>query len=61
MDLAGAERPDKPVKQSAKQKNDEFITMLTSTGGGGDMRDTILKTSVKKISTRAQAAIINFG
>ena len=62
MDLAGAERPDKPVKQSAKQKkDDEFITMLTATGGGGDMRGEALgDLRAKKISIHAQAAVINF-
>ena len=59
MDLAGAERPDKPVKQTAKQKkDDDFITMLSATGGGGDLRDPIA--GLGNISTRAQALVINF-
>ena len=62
LDLAGAERPSKKVKQSAKQKKaDQFVTMLTATGGGGDMRGyEIDDFSEMKISTNAQAAVINF-
>ena len=62
MDLAGAERPDKPLKQTAKQKkDDEFITMLSATGGGGDMRGEQLgDLRDRSISTRAQAGVINF-
>ena len=60
MDLAGAERPDKKLRQpTAKEKKaDNFVTMLTTTGGGSssnypDMHD-------QKISERTQANVINF-
>jgi hypothetical protein len=60
MDLAGAERPDKPVKQTAKQKKeDELVTMISAIGGGSDIAAN-LNLRGKDISVFAQASLINF-
>jgi hypothetical protein len=60
MDLAGAERPDKPVKQTAKQKKeDELVTMISAIGGGSDIAAD-LNLRGKDISVFAQASLINF-